>query len=51
MKKPITLIIMDGFGESKNTNGNAIAASKTHLWAKTNHRRCQFRKQTFQMYS
>ena len=29
MKKPITLIIMDGFGESKNTNGNAIAASKT----------------------
>lgn len=29
MKKPIALIIMDGFGESKNTNGNAIVSSNT----------------------
>ena len=29
MKKPVALIIMDGFGESQNTNGNAIAASNT----------------------
>lgn len=29
MKKPITLIIMDGFGLNKNKHGNAIAASKT----------------------
>ena len=29
MKKPVALIIMDGFGESQNTNGNAIASSNT----------------------
>ena len=29
MKKPVALIIMDGFGESKNTDGNAIASSNT----------------------
>ena len=29
MKKPIALIIMDGFGESKNTDGNAIVSSNT----------------------
>ena len=29
MKKPVALIIMDGFGESQNTNGNAILASNT----------------------
>lgn len=29
MKKPVALIIMDGFGESKNTNGNAIVSSNT----------------------
>ena len=29
MKKPVALIIMDGFGESKNTDGNSIASSKT----------------------
>ena len=29
MKKTVALIIMDGFGESQNTNGNAIAASNT----------------------
>ena len=28
MKKPVALIIMDGFGESKNTDGNAIFVSK-----------------------
>ena len=29
MKKPVALIINDGFGEIKNTDGNAIATSKT----------------------
>ena len=29
MKKPVALIIMDWFGESQNTNGNAILASNT----------------------
>ena len=29
MKKTVALIIMDGFGESKNTDGNAIASSNT----------------------
>ncbi|MGX4601337.1 2,3-bisphosphoglycerate-independent phosphoglycerate mutase [Faecalimicrobium sp. JNUCC 81] len=29
MKKPIALIIMDGFGESKIETGNAVAAAKT----------------------
>ena len=29
MSKPITLIIMDGFGINKETKGNAIAAAKT----------------------
>jgi len=29
MKRPITLIIMDGFGLNKDKHGNAIAASKT----------------------
>jgi len=29
MKKPIALIIMDGFGESKITVGNAVIAAKT----------------------
>ena len=29
MKKPVALIIMDGFGESKNLDGNAIASSNT----------------------
>ena len=29
MKKPVALIIMDGFGESKNTDGNAIVSSNT----------------------
>lgn len=28
-KKPVTLIIMDGFGESGNKKGNAISAAKT----------------------
>ncbi len=27
--KPVTLIIMDGFGESEKTEGNAVAAAKT----------------------
>ena len=29
MKKPLTLIIMDGFGISDETYGNAIKAAKT----------------------
>ena len=29
MKKPIALIIMDGYGESKITEGNAVIAAKT----------------------
>ena len=35
MKKPVALIIMDGFGESKNTDGNAIASSNTPNLDKT----------------
>ena len=29
MKKPVALIIMDGFGESNNTIGNAVKEAKT----------------------
>lgn len=29
MKKPVALIIMDGFGYNKDVKGNAIAESKT----------------------
>ena len=29
MRKPVALIIMDGFGYTKETKGNAIAAAKT----------------------
>ena len=31
MKKPLALIIMDGFGLRKETEGNAIAAAKQKL--------------------
>ena len=29
MKKPVALIIMDGFGESKIADGNAVASANT----------------------
>ena len=29
MKKPVALIIMDGFGESNSTVGNAVKAANT----------------------
>jgi 2,3-bisphosphoglycerate-independent phosphoglycerate mutase len=29
MKKPVALIIMDGFGYSENAEGNAIAEAQT----------------------
>ncbi len=29
MKKPVALIIMDGFGESNSTIGNAVKEAKT----------------------
>ena len=29
MKKPLALIIMDGFGDRPETDGNAIRAAKT----------------------
>ena len=31
MKKPIALIIMDGFGDSKIAEGNAILSAKTQI--------------------
>ena len=41
MKKPLALIIMDGFGLRKETEGNAIAAAKhpnlDRLWATCPH--------------
>ena len=41
MKKPLALIIMDGFGQRKETEGNAIAAAKhpnlDRLWATCPH--------------
>ena len=43
MKKPLALIIMDGFGLRKDTEGNAIAAAKhpnlDRLWATCPHTR------------
>ena len=31
MKKPVVLMILDGFGLSEETRGNAIAAAKTPI--------------------
>ena len=31
MKKPVALIIMDGFGESNSTVGNAVKAANTPI--------------------
>ena len=30
-KKPVALIIMDGYGINKDTYGNAIAAANKHI--------------------
>ena len=32
MKKPLALIIMDGYGRNDSDYGNAIAAANTSIW-------------------